>query len=276
MKKQEFLTALWKQLSDLPNDDVERSLDYYSEMIDDRMEAGMSEEDAVAEIGSVEDVAKQIAADAPKGKTEKAAASSGDTQQAAAAGYRAGTADYYSTEGQTTADYNGPASGASGRTSPGTFAGRNHGAVYNEAYAEALDEYVNGPQTRRRKSSGGMSGGKVALLICLFPLWFPLLITLGSLIFAAFVTIWALTFSYFVVAGSFVFAGLASAIALFFFVISGNVAAGFVNLGAGLVLLGLGILMFLAAGAVVRGVSAVTRGMWGGFARIFRRREAAV
>ena len=60
MKKQEFLTALWKQLSDMPNSDVERSLDYYSEMIDDRVEAGMSEEEAVAEIGSVEEAAKQI------------------------------------------------------------------------------------------------------------------------------------------------------------------------------------------------------------------------
>ena len=268
MKKQEFLTALWKQLSDLPNDDVERSLDYYSEMIDDRVEAGMSEEDAVAEIGSVEDVAKQIAAEAPKRKAEKAAAASGDTQQAAAGGYRADTKDYYSTEGQTTTNYNGPASGAS--------TGRKHSAVYNEAYAEALDEYVNGPQPQRTKRSGGMSGGKLALLISLFPIWFPLFITAGALVFAAFVTIWALTFSFFVVAGSFVVAGIASAIALFFFVISGNIAAGFVNLGAGLVLLGIGILMFLAAGAVVRGVAAASRGMWGGFARIFRGREATV
>ena len=70
MKKQELLTALWKQLSDMPNSDVERSLDYYSEMIDDRVEAGMSEEEAVAEIGSVEEAAKQIMADAPKRKVQ--------------------------------------------------------------------------------------------------------------------------------------------------------------------------------------------------------------
>jgi uncharacterized membrane protein YesL len=34
-------------------------------------------------------------------------------------------------------------------------------------------------------------------------------------------------------------------------------------------------LMFLAAGAVIRAALAISRGMWGGFGRIFRRREAA-
>ena len=273
MKKQEFLTALWKQLSDMPNSDVERSLDYYSEMIDDRVEAGMSEEEAVAEIGSVEEAAKQIMADAPKRKVQSSGA--GDTQAASTAnGYTAGQEAYYSTEGQKTDSmgYNG-STGSAGSGSG--YTGPKHTATYNEAYAQAIDEMTGRASEEPRRRSGGISGGKIALLICLFPLWFPLLITLGALIFAAFVIVWALTFSFFVVAGSFIIAGIGSAIALFFFVISGNVAAGFVNLGGGLVLLGLGILMFLVAGAVIRAALAISRGMWGGFGRIFRRREAA-
>ena len=65
MTKQEFSAALRNALTGLPQDDLERSLDFYQEMIDDRMEDGMSEAEAVADIGSVEEVADQILADTP-------------------------------------------------------------------------------------------------------------------------------------------------------------------------------------------------------------------
>ena len=57
MTKREFLKALWSSLSQLPKEDVERTIDYYNEMIDERMENGMTEEEAVADVGSVEDAA---------------------------------------------------------------------------------------------------------------------------------------------------------------------------------------------------------------------------
>ena len=38
----------------LPEADIQCSLDYYSEMIDDRMEEGLSEEEAVAAVGSLD------------------------------------------------------------------------------------------------------------------------------------------------------------------------------------------------------------------------------
>ena len=47
MKKQEFLDLLKNRLWALPERDIQQSLDYYKEMIDDRMEDGLSEEDAV-------------------------------------------------------------------------------------------------------------------------------------------------------------------------------------------------------------------------------------
>ena len=43
MTKQEFLRELWNRLTELPQEDVEKSLDYYSEMIDDRVEDGLTE-----------------------------------------------------------------------------------------------------------------------------------------------------------------------------------------------------------------------------------------
>lgn len=65
MTKQEFLTALRKSLASFPTQETEDRLDFYSEMIDDRVEEGLSEGEAIAQIGSVEDVAAQIIADIP-------------------------------------------------------------------------------------------------------------------------------------------------------------------------------------------------------------------
>ena len=47
MNKQKFLTELEKGLAKLPKDDLQEQLFFYSEMIDDRMEDGIPEEDAV-------------------------------------------------------------------------------------------------------------------------------------------------------------------------------------------------------------------------------------
>jgi len=53
MNKQEFIEALYRRLSDLPWQDVEERLNFYGEMIEDHMEEGLSEEEAVASMGSV-------------------------------------------------------------------------------------------------------------------------------------------------------------------------------------------------------------------------------
>ena len=44
-----FLDGLKKQLSCLPRQDLAEHLSFYGEMIDDRMEEGITEEEAVAE-----------------------------------------------------------------------------------------------------------------------------------------------------------------------------------------------------------------------------------
>ena len=65
MTKTEFLLELTDKLSPLPWEEVSDHWDYYSEMIDDRMEEGLSEEEAVAELGTVEEIAAQILSDIP-------------------------------------------------------------------------------------------------------------------------------------------------------------------------------------------------------------------
>lgn len=71
MNKQEFIAQLRKGLSGLPQEDIEERVAFYSEMIDDRMEEGLSEEEAVCEIGSVDTIISQIVADTPITKLVK-------------------------------------------------------------------------------------------------------------------------------------------------------------------------------------------------------------
>ncbi len=65
MKKQEFFDALKKRLSGVPHEELEERFGFLSEMIDDRIEEGIPEEEAVDALGSVDKVASQIVADIP-------------------------------------------------------------------------------------------------------------------------------------------------------------------------------------------------------------------
>ena len=65
MNRAEFLNALREKLSGLPAEELEERLSFYAEVMDDRIEDGYSEEAAVAEIGTPEEIAAQIIAEIP-------------------------------------------------------------------------------------------------------------------------------------------------------------------------------------------------------------------
>lgn len=71
MTKLDFIEALNNRLSGLPEDDVLRSLEYYAEIIDDLMEDGMTEEQAVEQLDSVDDIADRILLEVPLTKLVK-------------------------------------------------------------------------------------------------------------------------------------------------------------------------------------------------------------
>ncbi len=60
MNKNEFLAALRERLNGLPEEDINKSIDFYGEMLDDRIEDGMSETEAVEDLGSMEEMISQI------------------------------------------------------------------------------------------------------------------------------------------------------------------------------------------------------------------------
>lgn len=69
MHKDAFLQLLRKRLSGLSRQEREERLSFYREMIEDRMEEGLSEEAAVAAVGSADEIAGQIVYEyAPKKK----------------------------------------------------------------------------------------------------------------------------------------------------------------------------------------------------------------
>ncbi|MGI6260230.1 MAG: DUF1700 domain-containing protein [Acutalibacteraceae bacterium] len=71
MSKQEFLAQLRKRLSGSPQDDIEERLTFYSEMIEDRIEEGLSEEEAISAVGSIDEIVAQVVADIPLTKIAK-------------------------------------------------------------------------------------------------------------------------------------------------------------------------------------------------------------
>ena len=65
MNKKEFLSRMEANFSELPKQDAQDRLSFYSEMIDDRMDEGLSEEDAVKSLCSTDEFASQIIEEAP-------------------------------------------------------------------------------------------------------------------------------------------------------------------------------------------------------------------
>ena len=63
MNKNEFLVKLIQGLSSMPQAEIEDRVSFYSEMIADRMEEGLSEEEAVASLGTVQDIVDQVISD---------------------------------------------------------------------------------------------------------------------------------------------------------------------------------------------------------------------
>ncbi len=60
MNKQQFLAAVRLNAASVPPEELTALLDYYTEMIDEAMDEGCSEEEAVARLGSWDEILEQI------------------------------------------------------------------------------------------------------------------------------------------------------------------------------------------------------------------------
>lgn len=71
MNKQDYLSELRNRLNGIPQEDIEERIDFYNEMIDDKTEDGLSEEEAVNEMGNIEETVSQILSEYPLSKIVK-------------------------------------------------------------------------------------------------------------------------------------------------------------------------------------------------------------
>ncbi len=71
MNKKDFLAQLKAALNGLPEKEIEERLSFYSEIIDDRIEEGLSEEEAVKSMGDTEKIIFQIMKEIPLGNLVK-------------------------------------------------------------------------------------------------------------------------------------------------------------------------------------------------------------
>ena len=65
MTKSDFLYELRKALDDLPSAEIDKTIDYYAEIIDDAVEDGKCESEVIAGLGSAEDIARRIINETP-------------------------------------------------------------------------------------------------------------------------------------------------------------------------------------------------------------------
>ena len=65
MTKQEFLNQLDRGLKGLPKEEIEQRIAFYEEIINDKIEEGLSEEGAVDSLGGVDRVIDAILAEIP-------------------------------------------------------------------------------------------------------------------------------------------------------------------------------------------------------------------
>ena len=60
MTKKEFINELEKKMKGLPKEDIRDRLLFYNEMIDDYVEDGLTEEEAISKIGSSDEIVSKL------------------------------------------------------------------------------------------------------------------------------------------------------------------------------------------------------------------------
>ena len=60
MNKQEFIDTLYKKLSKFPKKAFEDQINFYIEIIDDKVEDGLSEQEAIDQIGPIDTIVEEI------------------------------------------------------------------------------------------------------------------------------------------------------------------------------------------------------------------------
>ncbi|MBO5248949.1 MAG: DUF1700 domain-containing protein [Clostridia bacterium] len=269
MTKSEFLSALRSRLSALSSDDRERSVDFYSEMIADRMEDGMTETEAVANMGDLSRITSQILSQG-LGNTSQSSAEM-DTRPSC------GVVDTTCTASVSVADApvaDAPAASSSVADVPA-------------ASAPAGSPASSAPAASASASSGFAASSSVADAstgptgYALRNPWVvgflsPFILVLWAVVFACLTAFWALVVALHVVGIATGASGIALHVvgtALFFVDRGGE---GLLIFGAGVFLVGFTVLLSLGCKYATLGMAKATKWTVWGLIRMILRKERAV
>ena len=56
MNKKEFISILEKRLNGIPKQDIDNTIEYYNEIIMDKQDDGLSEEEAINSLGTIDEI----------------------------------------------------------------------------------------------------------------------------------------------------------------------------------------------------------------------------
>ena len=72
MTRLKFLELLRKRLNGIPKDDIDKTIEYYKEILSDKVDDGMSEEEAIRSLGDIDSIVDLTISEIPLNKLIKA------------------------------------------------------------------------------------------------------------------------------------------------------------------------------------------------------------
>ena len=231
MKKDEFLKLLRDGINDLPPEDIENSISYDSEMIDDSIEDGMSEDEAVDSLGDTREIIGRVRT---------------------ASGRKASNIPVYA--------------------APDVQA-HNQNKIRNDKLVTIVILIATFPlwcpdvQAHNQNKIRNDKLVTIVILIATFPLWCGFFF--GAL--GIYISLWAVIASFYVCSFAFAVSGVATLIALPFFIASSQFMPGVLILtGCALILMALSVLFFFGTNVLAKLLCKLTDVCVRGIASIFR------
>lgn len=254
MYRQEFLDSLNSILCRYPRNEVDKCLEYYNECISDRIENGMSEEEAVADLGDICNIADNFKMDMPITTLVKHKLQGNrnynDDSSSVNGGFYGNDANNFG---------NGPDNNGSGK--PGNYTNADYYQGNNSSGYYYNQENNTGRENKQKKHRSPLS---VILMIFAF----PFIIAFWAIVAAVLITLWSLVFAVFCTAIALGVCAVACIIAGIFSIIEINGLSFFLYIGAALICFSLTIIFGLLTKLVFKGIKAATSGIIKGIKRM--------
>ncbi len=229
MDKQQFLYELTQKLQGLPPCEIDKIISFYDESIFDRTESGISEQQAVKELGDIDTIAQEILADISGGQ----------------AGANYGYTGTNTNSAYTGANANGGYA-HSGENGGYTYSGTNGNYYANYNANTQNPNYNSAAYSSTTSKNSGFTIFLIVLAVISSPIWVPLALSALAAIFSLFVAVWAFVLSLFALPLAF-FVSAITSIFIFVYAININFLAALMAIGMLILFIGLFLLTLALA-----------------------------